>query len=144
MIRELRLAYYQMTQSSQLIGLNVKGISGAYGLMADLYHQGPKTIPKLLEDRAISRQYLHRLVRTLQEEGLLKHIDNPDHQRSKLITLTDEGLSYFLDKKDAILETIMPIASEFSEEQLETAVESMIMLRKGFKNITENRLKESD
>lgn len=144
LVREVRLTYYQMRQSSADTGLNVKGISGAYGLMADIFHQGPQTIPQLLKERALSRQYLHRVINTLEAEGLIEFRDNPSHKRSKLVALSEPGLAFFENKRGKIMASLVPISEELSHEQIKNSLHTLMVLREGFKDLAEVILSQEE
>lgn len=132
LIRQVRLTYYQINQIFMISGLDVKGNSSAYGILSDIYFRGPKSIPELLEERAISRQSIHRMIQTLKADGILEYVDNPEHKRSKKIALTDKGTLYFEDKLKTVRESMIPIAEALDHDQIKSAYETMLTVRDGF------------
>ncbi len=52
---------------------------------------GPRTVPEIAHWRSLSRQFIQRIVDGLAAEGLVALIDNPQHQRSRLVTVTPKG-----------------------------------------------------
>lgn len=60
-------------------------------LLMHLYREGSSTVPALAASRYISRQIIQTQINDLKEAGLVKAKPNPEHQRSKLIALTDKG-----------------------------------------------------
>ena len=59
--------------------------------MRSLALLGPLTVPQIAQMRPTSRQRMQRLADELADEGLVEFIDNPKHQRSKLVQLTRNG-----------------------------------------------------
>jgi len=83
--------------------LNGQLLKTAEGLSADLdvsttrwqaisviRHQ-PLTVSQIARRIGISRQSARQTVQRLEESGLVEFSANPDHLRSPLLTLTDEG-----------------------------------------------------
>jgi DNA-binding MarR family transcriptional regulator len=52
---------------------------------------GPQTISRLAERRAVSRQFVQRLVKALLAGGWVRTRANPQHKGSPLIVLSDKG-----------------------------------------------------
>lgn len=136
LVRELRFTYYQTSKAAKDSGLFINQMSEAYGLLTDLYYDGPKTMPQLLSNRVFSRQYLHRMVKALEEEGLVQWGENPEHKRSKFVELTQEGKSFFEEKRGMIMDSLIPSTECLNTEQITNAIESLIMLRDGFKQVS--------
>jgi DNA-binding MarR family transcriptional regulator len=61
------------------------------GVMASLAAAGPRTVPELARERAVSRQHIQTLVNELAAASLAEARPNPSHRRSPLIALTGEG-----------------------------------------------------
>ena len=61
------------------------------GVPRYLVAAGPRTVPEIATWRATSRQFIQRLVDALAEDGLVALKDNPQHQRSRLVTVTRKG-----------------------------------------------------
>ena len=64
---------------------------GAFGFLRSLTLLGPLTVPQIARMRPTSRQRMQRLADELAAEGLVEFVDNPRHQRSKLVRLTRKG-----------------------------------------------------
>ena len=68
------------------------GIStGMRGVMVSLAGGEPRTVPELARERPVSRQHIQALVNELLAAGLVATTPNPQHRRSPLFGLTDEG-----------------------------------------------------
>jgi DNA-binding MarR family transcriptional regulator len=49
------------------------------------------TVPAIARRLGLTRQSVQRVADELVDEGVVKRSDNPDHQRSPLLTLTTQG-----------------------------------------------------
>src|SRR5262245_6032955 len=61
------------------------------GVLRDLARLGPRTVPQLARRRECSRQHVQVLVNRLVADGMAELMDNPDHRRSPLVSLTPAG-----------------------------------------------------
>jgi DNA-binding MarR family transcriptional regulator len=64
---------------------------GMRSLLRHLAAQGPATVPEIARARGVSRQHVQMVVNRFRERGLVKFIDNPQHQRSRLVRLNKAG-----------------------------------------------------
>lgn len=96
-------------------------VAGRRGVLIDLERRGPETVPQMARSRAVSRQYVQRIVNSLAEDGLVETARNPAHRRSPLIRITPAGTALV----EAILErehqelASLPLAA--SEDELRAA-----------------------
>lgn len=74
-------------------------------LLMDLRRYGSQTVPALAASRFISRQIIQTQVNELKKEGLVQAEQNPEHKRSVLIALTNEG--------DALVDSMVARENEF-------------------------------
>jgi DNA-binding MarR family transcriptional regulator len=51
----------------------------------------PLSVAQIARNMGLARQNVQRLADVLQEEGFVVYTPNPDHQRAKLVCLTDKG-----------------------------------------------------
>jgi DNA-binding MarR family transcriptional regulator len=61
------------------------------GVLRYVMSAGPKTVPEIAAWRATSRQFIQRIVDTLVADGLVSLEHNPQHKRSRLVTVTAQG-----------------------------------------------------
>lgn len=66
-------------------------VAGRRGVLVDLARRGPQTVPQMARSRAVSRQYIQRIVNALVADGLVELTRNPAHRRSPLVRITPEG-----------------------------------------------------
>ncbi len=62
-----------------------------YALLRDLALRGPATVAQIARARATVRQAVQRLGDALTADGLTQYVENPAHQRSRLLRLTNRG-----------------------------------------------------
>jgi DNA-binding MarR family transcriptional regulator len=51
----------------------------------------PLPVAQIARNMGLARQNVQRLSDVLQKEGFIAYTPNPDHQRAKLVCLTDKG-----------------------------------------------------
>jgi DNA-binding MarR family transcriptional regulator len=51
----------------------------------------PLTVPQIARSMGVTRQGVQRIADLLADQGLVEMVDNPDHQRAKLLRLTSRG-----------------------------------------------------
>lgn len=88
---EVAQCFFRIRAIGQKTGLITSWGGGAFGFMRSLALLGPLTVPQIAQMRPTSRQRMQRLADELAAERLVEFIDNPKHQRSKLVRLTPEG-----------------------------------------------------
>ena len=88
---EVAQCFFRIRAVGQQTGLITSWGGGAFGFMRSLALLGPLTVPQIAQMRPTSRQRMQRLADELAAEGLVDFIDNPKHQRSKLVRLTPKG-----------------------------------------------------
>ncbi len=85
-------------------------ISGSMrGVMRDLRHQGPMTVPQMARQRPVSRQHIQAIVNELQRAELVILVENPRHKRSRLVQLTrsgEEELDRIIEREQQVLSAL--------------------------------------
>lgn len=82
---------------------------GMRGVMLSLDRLGPRTVPQLARQRPVSRQHVQNVVNRLRAANLVRTEDNPDHKRSRLIALTDQGrqtLATILAREERLVDAL--------------------------------------
>src|SRR5829696_1756618 len=100
---EVAQCFFRIRALGQKTGLITIWGGGAFGFMRSLALLGPLTVPQIAQMRPTSRQRMQRLADELADEGLVEFIDNPKHQRSKLVQLTRQGQARYLALNDRLL-----------------------------------------
>src|SRR5215467_5482966 len=109
---EVAQCFFRIRALGQKSGLITSWGGGAFGFMRSLALLGPLTVPQIARMRPTSRQRMQRLADELAAEGLVKFIDNPKHQRSKLVQLTPKGDARYreLDAKLLVIASTVGVA----------------------------------
>lgn len=81
----------------------------------------PLTIPQICHEMGQTRQGVGRLVALLAKDGFLEYRDNPIHQKSKLIALTDAGKEAHRQAEENHLRLSREMPFPVSEKDLATA-----------------------
>jgi DNA-binding MarR family transcriptional regulator len=90
--------FFRIRALGQKEGLVTNWGGGAFGFMRSLALIGPLTVPQIAEMRPTSRQRMQRLADELAAERLVEFVDNPKHQRSKLVQLTPKGKACYREQ----------------------------------------------
>lgn len=82
---------------------------------------GGWTVPRAARRLGVTRQAVQRTVDALRTDGLVQIEHNPDHQRSPLIALTDEGRAALAAITKAGTDWNMTVGSKISTQDIQTA-----------------------
>jgi len=91
LLAETVALFHRLRTASQQLHGQGELSSGRWGILRDLNHSGPQTVPQMARSRPVSRQYIQTLVDVLREQGLVEDVENPAHKRSPLVQLTTKG-----------------------------------------------------
>ena len=91
LLLEVAQCFFRIRAIGQKTGLITSWGGGTFGFMRSLAQLGPLTVPQIAQTRPTSRQRMQRLADELAAEGLVEFVENPKHQRSKLVQLTRKG-----------------------------------------------------
>ncbi len=84
-------AHFRLSEIVGVVHGDRQLANASRGVLRYLMAAGPRTVPEIATWRATSRQFIQRLVDALAEDGLVALKDNPQHQRSRLVTVTRKG-----------------------------------------------------
>src|SRR5918992_4794504 len=115
---EVAQCFFRIRAVGQKTGLITSWGGGAFGFMRSLALLGPLTVPQIAQMRPTSRQRMQRLADELAAQGLVKFIDNPKHQRSKLVRLTPKGEARYRDFNARFLSIASTMGVAFSEADI--------------------------
>ncbi|WP_261843824.1 MarR family winged helix-turn-helix transcriptional regulator [Aliamphritea ceti] len=80
---------------------------------------GSMTVPDIARIMGQSRQAVQRLSNEMVKDGLLVTQPNPDHQRAKLLTLTEAGVDAYAQAMEKQIPWVNSLASDLTEADLE-------------------------
>ena len=69
----------------------IGGQTLARWLVLEMVADGPATVVRVARRLGLTRQSVQRVANLLEADGLTEYLDNPVHQRSKLVRLTSRG-----------------------------------------------------
>ncbi|MBB2670500.1 UNVERIFIED_ORG: DNA-binding MarR family transcriptional regulator [Rhizobium esperanzae] len=88
-ITALRLAGHLIAAGDRLA--KPAGQTSARWQVLAAARRGDMSVAQIARALGLARQGVQRLADVLAGEGLIAYADNPEHQRAKLVRLTDEG-----------------------------------------------------
>lgn len=115
--------FFRIRELGQKTGLITSWGGGSFGFMRSLALLGPLTVPQIAQMRPTSRQRMQRLADELATEGLVEFIDNPKHQRSKLVRLTSAGDERYREFHTRLLAIASTTGLALSEADVRKATE---------------------
>jgi DNA-binding MarR family transcriptional regulator len=115
--------FFRLRSLGQKAGLITTWGGGAFGFMRSLALLGPLTVPQIAQMRPTSRQRMQRLADELAADGIVEFIDNPKHQRSKLVRLTAKGDARYHAMSARYLKIASAMGAGLSETDIRGASE---------------------
>jgi DNA-binding MarR family transcriptional regulator len=103
---------------------------GRRSLLRNLVQDGPATVPQLARVRAVSRQFIQRLINELLAEGLVELVPNPQHRRSKLVRATAQGYQRYLELSRREAQFGAHIAADLDHTELASTLQTLDQLWK--------------
>jgi DNA-binding MarR family transcriptional regulator len=88
--------------------------------------RGDMSVAQIARVLGVARQGVQRLADVLQGEGLIAYADNPQHQRAKLVALTEEGIARLAIIEVAQASWADGLGAEFSASELDAARAVMV------------------
>ncbi|MFB7634986.1 MarR family winged helix-turn-helix transcriptional regulator [Streptomyces sp. NPDC056149] len=111
--------------------------AGEHALLDALRAQGPRTVPQLARSLGLDRQPVQRWVNHAAELGLVVTAPNPEHRRSSLIRLTDEGSEVMRGIQDAEATELRRGLADLSSGEVRTALRVLDRLGEEFRHLAD-------
>jgi DNA-binding MarR family transcriptional regulator len=125
---EVAQCFFRIRAVGQKTGLITSWGGGAFGFLRSLALLGPLTVPQIAQMRPTSRQRMQRLADELAAEALVEFVDNPKHQRSKLVQLTRKGDARYRQLNERFLAIASTIGVAVSEADIRKSTEVLRQL----------------
>lgn len=106
----------------------VTDLGGTFGYIRSLALHGPLTVPQIARMRPVSRQRMQKLTDQLIGEGLVELIDNPRHQRSKLVKLTAAGEGYYRENAERLIGLVSTFDLDLDGQSARAATRTIKLL----------------
>ncbi len=94
-----------------------------------LRDDGPQAVPRIARERQTSRQNIQIAVNRLKEDGHVELIANPEHKRSVLVRLTEQGRRVLAGADDEDARFAGSLAGQITESELTSAAALLRQLR---------------
>ena len=120
-----RRLFQQLRSTSEKL-LESSGINPSQRAVLEFLHKNPfQTVANMARERTVSRQHIQTIVNTLLDLKLVQTVENPEHKRSPLISLTSEGKKLFakITRKEAKI--LGAMANEFNEKDILTSIQTL-------------------
>lgn len=98
--------------------------------LESLLGRDARTVPQIAKAKQVSRQHIQLLVDGLASKGLVRHSVNPEHKRSKLISLTETGRRILKDIRDKETKTLSELATRLGSDDAQKATRALRDLRR--------------
>ena len=136
---EVAQFFFRIRALGQKTGLITSWGGGAFGFMRSVALLGPLTVPQIAQMRPTSRQRMQRLADELAAEGLVEFIDNPKHQRSKLVRLTSKGDRRYRALNTRFLAIASTLGVDLGEQDIRRTGEILRHLSEEVKSVQSGR-----
>lgn len=90
-IAALTRTYHRLTSVSDQLHVRDGLTTGMRSILLLLHSRGDLTAAEIARDRAVTRQFIHRISLPLLERGLVQQMPNPRNKRSPKLALTAHG-----------------------------------------------------
>jgi DNA-binding MarR family transcriptional regulator len=94
-----------------------------------LRDDGPQTVPRIARARQTSRQNIQIAVNRLKKDGYVELITNPEHKRSLLVRLTEQGRRVLAGADEDDARFAGSLAGQITESELASAAALLRQLR---------------
>ena len=133
-LEETRALFHRLKVVVEQIHKEGRMSGGLRGVLRTLAADGPQTVPQVARTRPTSRQHIQVLVNRLLELGLVTLVDNPAHQRSRLVSLTPAGKKRIeaMSRREAVL--LKKLSIDISEKTLHSSARTLKKLREVFES----------
>jgi DNA-binding MarR family transcriptional regulator len=105
------------------------GLSSArWQILGAIEHEA-LSVAQIARNMGVSRQGVQRIADLLEREGIVAYVPNPNHERAKLVRLSETGLELATQLAKRQVRWANRIASAASSEEIEAALRVVRSLR---------------
>ncbi len=103
--------------------------SESWTILQGVDRGGAKTVADLANDCAVTSSQMQKLIKTLEKQGVVARVDNPENRRAKFVELTEEGRALIraMDRREVELLSQLPLTA--TESDLRAAAEALASVR---------------
>ena len=135
-IDETRALFHRLRLTAERLHEADHLSAGERAVLIELSTHGPRTVPAMARARPVSRQHIQALVNVLLKRTLVVLVENPRHQRSRLVELTREGRALVKTVRKREERVLTRLGRETNPEALEQVAEMLGHVRKLFEGST--------
>ena len=110
------------------------GLSSARWQVLGAIENGPLPVAQIARNMSVSRQGVQRIADSLEQEGIIAYAANPNHERAKLVCLTEKGIGAVKELAKRQVRWANRIAAVASREEIDAAVRTVKSLRSRLEN----------
>ena len=125
-------AYFPLRALSERVLQPAGSSTARMAVLRSLATHAPLTVPELAQMRPVARQGVQRLANEMVRDGLLQWLPNPNHRRSRLLTLTDAGQARYIQLARLQLDWAQRLAQKLDPADLDAARQGLTALRVAF------------
>jgi len=105
------------------------GLSSARWQVLGAVEHGPLPVAQIARNMGVSRQGVQRIADSLEAEGIVDYTPNPNHERAKLVNLSERGLGLARELAKHQVLWANRIASVAGSDEIESALRLVRRLR---------------
>jgi DNA-binding MarR family transcriptional regulator len=113
--------YFRLDAATQAIS-GFAQAGGEWGVLRALVVEGTQTVPGIARARPVSRQHCQTICNSLEAQGLVEFVANPQHKRSQLVRITKKGRARFQAMTDQFLAAAAVFAPNFEAREMDIAI----------------------
>jgi DNA-binding MarR family transcriptional regulator len=133
LMSEAIATFFLLRAAGKRIGAVTAADGGYWGMLRSLKLEGPQTVPQIARSRPVSRQHIQKLANEMIADGVIELVNNPAHQRSKLLRLTQKGEATFQEIQAKIAQEAGLLAQDMDVAELEISVRVLRQLKEKLK-----------
>jgi DNA-binding MarR family transcriptional regulator len=133
LMSEAIATFFLLRAAGKRIGAVTAADGGYWGMLRSLKLEGAQTVPQMARSRPVSRQHIQKLANEMIADGVIELVNNPAHQRSKLLRLTQKGEATFQEIQERIAQEAELFAQDMDVAELEISVRVLRQLREKLK-----------
>jgi DNA-binding MarR family transcriptional regulator len=133
LLLEILAAFFLLRAVGKRMGAVTAADGGYWGMLRSLKLEGAQTVPQIARSRPVSRQHIQKLANEMIADGVIELIDNPAHQRSKLLRLTAKGETVFQEINERIAQEAEGFAQDMDTAELQASVRVLRQLSEKLK-----------
>ena len=126
-------AFFLLRAAGKRMGAVTAADGGYWGMLRSLKLEGAQTVPQIARSRPVSRQHIQKLANQMLADGVIELVDNPAHQRSKLLRLTPQGETVFEEISERLAQAAEELAQDIDIAELQVSVKVLRQLSQKLK-----------